>query len=1182
MKNKWICLCVALFCAAFTEAKTAYVKPAANSQAWKNKPAELVLVNNVMDAAVQDAAKKGCDEVWFAEGNYVASALSPTSKMKIRGSFSGTENYEYDRSWQNFSVLDAPNADTKELKITNCDLDGLNFKLRCSVAGDVCLYNCVFQNYAASDNSEQSALVIAGGTTPRLQGDTIFGGSRVVGCYFVGNKARNGGALKAYNAVIASCTFLNNHSYGSGGAVYLSGINYIENCFFNANTEGKNAVLSDVYGGNCYRSNLRVDSNLLADERAIAYGANTKYIHSDSYYTLDNHQMPVLLNAKNSPFIDAGKTRVYQPSKTLKGVNRLCDNIDFGAFEFQKIRIYLDSVTVERPSFIPANQWQVKDSSFAITKGINQYVRPGDVLSMQFVNDKSFMVSRWNFRGDNNPTKSVEWNLEKGNTVNYETAGNVYDTLHISAVERIDTFRVQMLSPDMRGIKKMYMQMHDGNTSLSADQRSAWVYPSEKVTLHLNYDTAHFHFVGWAAENTLWSKDTCVTVNVRTRYAYGEHREHKLYAIVNADTLKVDSSIQPNNTYGNVSFSKPLNEVLYGDTLTMKAEPALGRYFVCWRDSCATSVSSIADTVYHCIMQQNHHFTAIFDDIQYPVTVRSVVINNPAQTDSLQGIRGVSGVGVFSYGQSSKVSVVPADGYELRGYLCPQLSWDTLRADVDLSFITQAYQVQACLYHRQYKVTVSHEPAEWPVEVSCDRADGTYFYGETPVITASDTLRMKCWEIATPSGWETYSLASRQVEVPSITKNTTLRAVYSNDVVSVQVTTDQSGLGEVAYKCSSVFNTKGSTLTCRALPRPHCRLKCWKSAGKTISQDSVFTFTLSQDTSVMAVFDSIRSIIKVENYVINNVEHYQQAAMLLYDYQVTPKDTLEMLAIPFKGYEFVGWVDPLSPNDTIYDNPCAITNVTSNKQYRALYQQPIVTLTTKVYPFNHEMTIEGDGKSHYYLNEVAHVRVTDTKRLMGLYSVSNDDVWYMEMNDDYTLDIPMTESKVLMAIYSDDILLVDLSVSDSTLGSLDYEILNDDYFRKGDTVVAQVTPRAGAQLRCWQSGNGTPVAYNETFSFVLSVDTSFVAVLEPVPTQIIKTETEGLKLWQPVDNKVCVRSGNGDIAWAVLCSAQGAVVCQRSVNAASATFNLPQAPGVYLLGLRLANGQQLWYKLLRK
>jgi len=288
-------------------------------------------------------------------------------------------------------------------------------------------------------------------------------------------------------------------------------------------------------------------------------------------------------------------------------------------------------------------------------------------------------------------------------------------------------------------------------------------------------------------------------------------------------SFNIEASVDPEN--GGIVTGT--GSYLFGDTASLTAVAAEGFKFVEWTENGAPIGS---DNPLEFVVNANRAFVAHFRQ-EYTVTVSVTPEEGGTAT----------GGGVYAYGTEATVVATPADCYDFEGWFVD----DTLVSeDAEYTFtVTEDVDLVAVFTLKTFEVTVTAEPEEGGVV----DGGGTYDCGEEVTVTAEAD---ECYDF---EGWFVDdTLVSEDAEYTfTVTEDVDLVAVFTLKTFEVTVTAEPEEGGVVdgggTYDCGSEVTVVATAADCYDFDG-------WFVGETLVSEDAEYTFTVTEDVDLVAVF----------------------------------------------------------------------------------------------------------------------------------------------------------------------------------------------------------------------------------------------------------------------------------------------------------------------------------------
>jgi uncharacterized repeat protein (TIGR02543 family) len=274
-----------------------------------------------------------------------------------------------------------------------------------------------------------------------------------------------------------------------------------------------------------------------------------------------------------------------------------------------------------------------------------------------------------------------------------------------------------------------------------------------------------------------------------------------------------------------------------GSIISVTSTPATGYQFANWTEGGSVVSTS---TSYSFTASANRTLVANFSQITYVVSTSS----NPAAGGT------TTGGGGFNYGSSVTVTATPASGYLF-------VNWteggSAISTNASYTFtVTSGRTIVANFSQIIYTVTTSSSPAAG----GTSSGDGTYSSGSSATVTATPSTGYQFvnW---TQGGSSVSTSASYSF---TVTSNITLVANFTQ--ATCTVTTSSSPAAGGTTTGGGGYNY-GASATVTAAPASGYLFVNWTEGGSAVSTNASYTFTVSENRSLLANFNQIPKILNL-------------------------------------------------------------------------------------------------------------------------------------------------------------------------------------------------------------------------------------------------------------------------------------------------------------------------------
>ena len=377
-------------------------------------------------------------------------------------------------------------------------------------------------------------------------------------------------------------------------------------------------------------------------------------------------------------------------------------------------------------------------------------------------------------------------------------------------------------------------------------------------------------FTGWSNGSTSTVIDSVVTSNIVLTAIFDDANRYSVFVSSN------------NTAWGSVSGSGSYNE---GDDVTITATPAAHYHLWYWSDDPANSdLSRTIDSIHADFMAvANFRLDSHYVDFE-PAIENGLLLGNAW----------------YNYGSTVSVIAVPAEHYRLAYWTINGVSVSTdsiytFRVDSNVVlgavFELKNYTVTATAQHGSIVSGAGSYTALTPATIIA-QADPNYYF-----------LR---WIV---DGVNVDTVATDTLVIPSVDHNTNVVAVYGISDFSFTFGSNDEDKGDAIATVDGVYTFggtyhNGATVVMTARKRSHTHFVAWMDATMTdtISTDNPFTFELTADTALTAVFaDDLFAVTALS--ADSNMGTTTGSGEYPYLSLVT------VTALPAEGYHFTQWSD---------------------------------------------------------------------------------------------------------------------------------------------------------------------------------------------------------------------------------------------------------------------------------
>ena len=491
---------------------------------------------------------------------------------------------------------------------------------------------------------------------------------------------------------------------------------------------------------------------------------------------------------------------------------------------------------------------------------------------------------------------------------------------------------------------------------------------------------AGYHFTQWSDGNTTNPRLISVTANATYTAQFA----------INSYAVGVTSN---NSTMGSVSGSGTYN---HNSTATLTATPYYGYHFVQWQDGNTQNPRTVTVT-------DSAQYTAQFDYNSYLVTALS----------SNFTLGTATGGGSYNYLSQVALAAVPAPHYHFT-------MWnDSIEDNPRTITVTRDTTMTAHFAIDRHTIGVNTANATQGTTSGSDTVD----YNTAVWITATPNYgyHFTQWQDGNSSNPRRVVVSQDTVFTASFAPNQYTATCMANDNSRGSVT---SAGGSYNYLTSITFT---------AVPGANYHFLRWSNG----STDNPITFTLTQDTTLTAIFVGLTA--NVDDNTMGTATHTKTANLV----EV-------VTAMPNYGYHFVQWQDGNT------DNPRTVT-LTQDTVLTAYFSVNTYYLTL-VSNDTTMGTVSGSG-SYNYLTQVTFT------------ATANEHHHFVQWNDGNTTNprlITLTSDTTFIAQFEEDARYsITVSSNDTAMGT----VAGSGSYYGGEQVVLTATPRTHYHFVQWGDGN---------------------------------------------------------------------------------------------------------------
>lgn len=516
----------------------------------------------------------------------------------------------------------------------------------------------------------------------------------------------------------------------------------------------------------------------------------------------------------------------------------------------------------------------------------------------------------------------------------------------------------------------------------------------------------------------------------------------------------------------------PTKKVVSGETATVMATPNEGYIFDGWYEGEAQI--SEDETYTLAAVTADHSLTAKFE-LGANVTLT-------ADPSTMGTLVTFTGVGLSQTGEHTITATLDdadTDNYIFKGW------FSALTDDVPASTSeTYTFDLTAdTSYIASYEENAFTVTAE-----SADAAQGTVTQTGTSPYKCSDSVTVSATSLKGYSftNWtdENNAVVSQTAEYTfDVTENTTVTAHFEAEPsVTILVQCDYVEGGTVTADDKDIpetglVATNGESVTLKAEEKKDYEFEGWYENGKEVAKKDTYTFTAEKDRTLVAAF-SHKGIMALA------FPDPLEGGRVYKVYQTSEtKDEFYMNAVPFTGYEFVGWYDLAGIK--VCDTPEYDFVAYYSRVLFAKFKLEQFAVNVSITP-DGGGTVTGAGTADYGKA----VTLTATPEAGYIFNGFMDATGNL-LSSDAVYTFTLRAETDLTASFSPQTYTMTTTVNDPTLGSVSNSD-PDGIYPAGSAVSLQASPTNGSQFVGWFE-NGQCVSQQPNYSFTATADRNLEA-----------------------------------------------------------------------------------------
>ncbi len=599
----------------------------------------------------------------------------------------------------------------------------------------------------------------------------------------------------------------------------------------------------------------------------------------------------------------------------------------------------------------------------------------------------------------------------------------------------------------------------------------------EECTLTATPNTG-YDFQKWTKGGTTVSTNASFTFPVTETATYKAHFKIKSYTIGVSANPTNGGTVEGGGTYD------------HGQSCTVKATPAEGYAFTNWTDD--GEVAS-EDADYTFTVTGSRNLVANFKELQaneYSIQVSA----NPTEGGT------VTGGGTYTQGTSCTVRATKNTGYRFVNWTeNGNQVWDL----AEYEFTVEGNRVLVANFEAE-------APSEYTISVSANPSNGgtvtgggTYQQGEqcSVVATANEGYTFINW---TEDG-EVASTNARYTFIVNSDRN--LVANFQVQSHTISVSADPTNGGTVSG--GGTYN-HGENCTVSATSNNGYTFTNWTEGGNVVSTNANYTFTVTDDRTLVAHFE-----VQAPNTYNINVSANPPAGGTVTgggSYQQGQQCTVT--ATENVGYTFLRWTEN---GNQVSPNLSYTFEVTGNRTLVAHFQVRSYTIGVSANPSNGGSVTGGGTYTHGQNCEVTAAPATGYNFIEWTENGN-------QVSTDLTYSFTVTGNRNLVAQFQLKSYTISVSANPTNGGTVN----GGGTYNHGQSCTVTADDNPGYTFLRWTE-NGTQVSTNASYTFTVTGPRTLVAQFQQQTYTITATAN-------PTNGGTATVSGNGTFTYNQQCT----------------------------------------------
>ena len=594
-----------------------------------------------------------------------------------------------------------------------------------------------------------------------------------------------------------------------------------------------------------------------------------------------------------------------------------------------------------------------------------------------------------------------------------------------------------------------------------------------------------YNFIKWTKNGTQVSTSTTYSFTVTEAASFVAHFQ--------LESFTINASANPSNG-GSVSGGGTYN---YGQNCTLTATPATGYDFINWTKN-GTQIST--STSYSFTVTEASSYVAHFQLQSFSI--------NPSAEPYNGGT--VNGGGTYNYGQTCTLTAYPATGYDF-------INWTKNGAQVSTSTsysftVTEEEDYLAHFQLQSFTIDASANPNN----SGTISGTGTYNYGQTCTLTATPIpgYTFLRW---TKNGTQVSTSSSYSF---TVMESASFVAHFQLNNYVISISSNPSNGGTVSGGGAYHY---GDNCTVTATTSPGFNFINWTENGNPVSNQPIYTFTITTDRNLVANFTT-------QNYIITAIANPTEGGTVSGSGGYNYGDNCTLSATANTGYVFQKWTKNGAQVST---NPSYSFTVTESATFVAYFTMVDYNISVATSPAEGG-SVSGGGTFNY--GQTCTVHASSNIGFAFIKWMENG----TQVSDQPEYSFTVTGNRSLVAYFIPMSYEI-TAEADPEIGGI---VIGTGTYLSGETATLSAVPNDNYFFQNWTEDN---IIISESYTYTFTVDRPRHLVAHFYFADVIEESIDAVELFPNPTTDMLYIKGNG-IRRVTLFNTLGQLVEDREVE----------------------------------